>query len=52
MCFLEGRRKRGSVEKLENRGSLISVAAAEAAPLGAFCLGIVVVWLELRMGKC
>jgi hypothetical protein len=42
VCFFEGSRNRGSVAKLENRGSLISVeASAEATPLGVFCLGIV-----------
>ena len=30
------------MEKLENRGSEISEASAAAAPLGAFCFGIVV----------
>jgi hypothetical protein len=42
--FFEGRRYRGSVAKLENRGSLIEFeGAADAAPLGAFCFGILVV---------
>jgi hypothetical protein len=47
LVFFDGRRNRGSVVKLENRGSLISV---EAAALGAFCLGIMAV-LGVEKGR-
>lgn len=41
VCFFEGNRNRGSVVKFENRESLIEFdASAAAAPLGAFCFGI------------
>ena len=47
-CFLDGKRNRGSVVKLENRASLASDgAAAEAEPLVVFCLTIA----SYRTGK-
>jgi len=46
VCFLDGRRNRGSVVKLENRASLVPEgAAAEAEPLIVFCLTISQYWI-------